>query len=109
MNPRRELYVDDLAEAIVYAMENKLPEHLYNVGSGKDITIKELAEMIQKIIGHQGNIWDESKPDGTKKKLMDVSKMKELGWEYTTELEDGIKKTYSWFLDNNNVFKEVKL
>ena len=109
--PRREfLYVDDLAEAIVYAMENKLPEHLYNVGSGKDITIKELAEMIQKIIGHQGNIiWDESKPDGTKKKLMDVSKMKELGWEYTTELEDGIKKTYSWFLDNNNVFKEIKL
>ena len=109
--PRREfLYVDDLAEAIAYAMENKLPEHLYNVGSGKDITIKELAEMIQKIIGHQGNIiWDESKPDGTKKKLMDVSKMKELGWEYTTELEDGIKKTYSWFLDNNNVFKEIKL
>lgn len=109
--PRREfLYVDDLAEAIVYAMENKLPEHLYNVGSGKDITIKELAEMIQKIIGHQGNIiWDESKPDGTKKKLMDVSKMKELGWEYTTEIEDGIKKTYSWFLDNNNLFKEIKL
>ena len=109
--PRREfLFVDDMAEAVVYALENKLPEHLYNVGSGKDITIKELAEMIQKIIGYQGNIiWDNSKPDGTPRKLMDVSKMKELGWQYSTELEDGIKKTYSWFLDNIDNIKEVKL
>ena len=109
--PRREfLFVDDMAEAVVYALENQLPEHLYNVGTGKDITIKELAEMIQMIIGHQGNIiWDDSKPDGTPRKLMDVSKMKELGWQYSTELEDGIKKTYSWFLENIDNIKEVKL
>ncbi len=109
--PRREfLFVDDMAEAVVYALENQLPEHLYNVGSGKDITIKELAEMIQMIIGHQGNIiWDDSKPDGTTRKLMDVSKMKELGWQYSTQLEDGIKKTYSWFLENIDNIKEVKL
>ena len=109
--PRREfLFVDDMAEAVVYALENQLPEHLYNVGSGKDITIKELAEMIQKIIRHQGNIiWDDSKPDGTPRKLMDVSKMKELGWQYSTELEDGIKKTYLWFLENIDNIKEVKL
>jgi GDP-L-fucose synthase len=109
--PRREfLFVDDMAEAVVYALENQLPEHLYNVGTGKDITIKELAETIQKITGHQGNIvWDDSKPDGTPRKLMDVSKMKELGWQYSTELEDGIKKTYLWFLDNIENIKEVKL
>ena len=109
--PMREfLFVDDMAEAVVYALENKLPEHLYNVGSGKDITIKELAETIQEITGHQGDIiWDDSKPDGTPRKLMDVSKMKELGWEYTTELEVGIKKTYLWFLDKIDTIKEIKL
>jgi GDP-L-fucose synthase len=109
--PMREfLFVDDMAAAVVYALENELPEYLYNVGSGKDITIKELAETIQKVTGHQGEIiWDDSKPDGTPKKLMDVSKMKELGWEYTTELEDGIKKTYSWFMKNKDAIKEIKL
>ena len=109
--PRREfLFVDDLAEAVVYTLERKLPDHLYNVGSGKDITIKELAEMIQNIIGHTGNIvWDESKPDGTPRKLMSVSKMKNIGWEYATELERGIKKTYQWFLDNKDTIKEIKL
>jgi GDP-L-fucose synthase len=109
--PRREfLFVDDMAEAVVYALENKLPEHLYNVGSGKDITIKELAETIQKIIGYQGNIiWDNSKPDGTPRKLMDVSKMNDMGWKYSTELELGIKKTYQWFLNNIDSFKEIKL
>ena len=110
-NPRREfLFVDDMAEAVVYALENNLPDYLYNVGTGRDITIKELAYMIQKATGHQGHIfWDISKPDGTPRKIMDVSKMKELGWHYTTELEVGIKKTYSWFLDNIDNIKEVKL
>jgi len=109
--PMREfLFVDDMAEAIVYALENKLPEHTYNVGSGKDITIKELAETIQRVTGHQGEInWDSSKPDGTPRKLMDVSKMKEMGWEYRTELKEGIKKTYAWFLENIDNIKEVKL
>ena len=109
--PMREfLFVDDMAEAVVFALENILPEYLYNIGSGKDITIKELAETIQNTIGHKGKIiWDASKPDGTPRKLMDVSKMKELGWEYTTELELGIEKTYQWFIENINKIKEVKL
>ena len=109
--PRREfLFVDDMADAVVYALENNLPEYLYNVGTGKDITIKELAETIQKITGHQGEIiWDSSKPDGTPRKLMDVSKMKEMGWEYSAELQQGIEKTYAWFLENIENIKEVKL
>ena len=109
--PMREfLFVDDMAEAVVYALENKLPEYLYNVGSGKDITIKELAETIQQVTGHQGEIiWDTEKPDGTPRKLMDVSKMATLGWEYSTELKEGIEKTYSWFLENIENIKEVKM
>ena len=109
--PMREfLFVDDMAEAVVYALENNLPEYLYNIGTEKDITIKELAETIQSVTGHQGNIlWDASKPDGTPRKLMDVSKIKELGWQYSTELEDGIKKTYKWFLNNIDSYKEIKL
>ena len=109
--PMREfLFVDDMAEAVVYALENNLPEYLYNVGSGKDITIKELAETIQKVVGHQGQIvWDASKPDGTPRKLMDVSKMKELGWSYSTELQQGIEKTYAWFSQNIDTIKEIKL
>jgi GDP-L-fucose synthase len=109
--PMREfLFVDDMAEAVVYALENELPEYLYNVGSGKDITIKELAETIQKVTGHQGQIvWDASKPDGTPRKLMDVSKMKDIGWQYSTELKEGIELTYAWFLENIESIKEVKM
>jgi len=109
--PMREfLFVDDLAEAVVYALENRLQDYLYNVGTGKDITIKVLAENIQKIVGHKGKIvWDDSKPDGTPRKLMDVSKMKSEGWNYSTELEEGIQLTYDWFLDNIDNVKEVKL
>jgi GDP-L-fucose synthase len=109
--PMREfLFVDDMAEAVVYALENSLPEHLYNVGSGVDVTIKELAETIQQSVGHKGDIiWDSSKPDGTPRKLMDVSKMKEIGWASTTELQEGIEKTYDWFLEHVGSFKEVKM
>jgi len=109
--PMREfLFVDDMAEAVVYAIEHELPEYLYNVGSGKDITIKELAETVQKVTGHQGKIiWDSEKPDGTPRKLMDVSKMKDLGWSYSTKLEEGIEKTYTWFLENIEDIKEVKI
>ena len=109
--PMREfLFVDDLAAAVVFSLENKLEEYLYNVGTGKDVTIKELAETIQTIVGHKGQIiWDDSKPDGTPRKLMDVSKMKAEGWEYSTELEVGIQKTYQWFLENIDNVKEVKL
>lgn len=109
--PMREfLFVDDLAQAVVYVLEHKLDEHLYNVGSGKDVTIKELATIIQKITGHQGDvIWDSTKPDGTPRKLMDVSKMKAIGWQYNTELEEGIDKTYNWYLRNISSVKEMKL
>ena len=109
--PLREfLFVDDLAEAVVFALDNELPEHLYNVGTGTDLTIKDLAELIQKVTGHQGEIeWDSSKPDGTPRKLMDISKMHNLGWKHRVELEEGIQKTYDWFLENINNFKEVKM
>jgi GDP-L-fucose synthase len=109
--PMREfLFVDDMAAAVVYVLEHNLPEYLYNIGTGKDITIKELAEIIQKIIGHQGKIiWDATKPDGTPRKLMDISKMQAMGWTYTTELEEGVKKTYQWFLENIDSIKEVKM
>jgi GDP-L-fucose synthase len=109
--PMREfLHVDDMAEAVVFALENKLPEYLYNIGTGKDVTIKELAETTQRVVGHKGQIiWDTSKPDGTPRKLMDVSKMKAIGWQYSTELEDGVKNTYRWFLKNIDSIKEIKL
>ena len=110
-SPMREfLFVDDMAEAVVFALENELPEFLYNIGSGKDITIKELAETIQGVVGYKGNIlWDKSKPDGTPRKLMDVSKMRDLGWSSSTELTEGIEKTYQWFLENIKDLKQIKL
>ena len=109
--PMREfLFVDDMAEAVVFALENKLPEYLYNIGSGKDITIKQLAETIQNVVSHKGDIiWDNSKPDGTPRKLLDVSKMKALGWHYSTNLKEGVEKTYEWFQENIKVLKQIKL
>ncbi|WP_434037628.1 GDP-L-fucose synthase family protein [Formosa sp. 4Alg 33] len=109
--PMREfLYVDDMAQAVVFAVNNTLPEHLYNVGTGTDVTIKELAETIQKVVGHEGDIiWDSEKPDGTPRKLMDVSKLKHAGWSYKTELLQGIENTYAWFLDHQASLKQVKL
>jgi GDP-L-fucose synthase len=109
--PMREfLFVDDMAQAVVFALENKLPDYLYNVGTGEDLTIKQLAETIQKITGHQGDIiWDATKPDGTPRKLMDISKMHDLGWKHQVQLEEGIQKTYDWFLENADKFKQVKM
>ncbi len=110
-SPMREfLFVDDLADAVCFALENKLPENLYNIGTGKDLTIKELAETIQKTVGHKGEIiWDSSKPDGTPRKLMNVDKIKKAGWKYSVDLGEGVQKTYDWFLNNQDKFKEVKL
>jgi GDP-L-fucose synthase len=109
--PLREfLFVDDMAQAVVFALENKLPEYLYNIGTGTDLTIKELAETIQKITGHQGEIiWDATKPDGTPRKLMDISKMHELGWKHQIDLEQGIQLTYDWFVKNVENVKKVSL
>jgi GDP-L-fucose synthase len=108
--PMREfLFVDDMAAAVVFALENELPDYLYNVGTGEDLTIRELAETIQRIVGHQGEIiWDATKPDGTPRKLMDISKMHELGWKHQVHLEEGIQKTYNWFLENIDRFKQLK-
>ena len=110
-SPMREfLHVSDVASAVHFALQHKLDENLYNVGTGKDITIKELAQTIQRIVGHEGEIkWDSSKPDGTPRKLMDVSKLAQQGWTYSIELEDGIRDTYEWFLENEGRFKEVKM
>ena len=109
--PMREfLHVDDLANAVIFALENELPEHLYNVGTSSDVTIKELAETIQIQVGHKGQInWDKSKPDGTPRKLMDSSKMNQLGWHANYNLEQGIANTYSWFIENQSNIKEVKI
>tara|TARA_R100000935_G_C2840897_1_gene170917 strand:+ start:4205 stop:5152 length:948 start_codon:yes stop_codon:yes gene_type:complete len=110
-SPMREfLYVDDMADSVVFAFENKLQDNLYNIGTGKDITIKELAELIQRIVGHSGKIiWDDSKPDGTPRKLMDVDRIKKSGWVASTSLEDGIVLTYKWFLQNIKSYKSIKI
>ena len=91
-------------------MENKFDENLYNVGTGVDLTIKALAELIQKTTGFEGKIiWDSTKPDGTPRKLMDVSKMAQQGWKSKITLEAGIQATYQWFLEHEHTFKEVKI
>jgi GDP-L-fucose synthase len=110
-SPKREfLHVDDLAKAVCYALENSLGEHLYNVGTGTDLSIKELAEKIQKIVGHQGEIqWDSSKPDGTPRKLLDISKLHQEGWHHQIDLDEGIQSTYDWFQSHIDTIKKVKL
>lgn len=102
-SPLREfLYVDDLAEACVYLMNTYSGNETVNIGTGKELTIRELAELVAKVTGYQGKItWDTSKPDGTPRKLLDVSKLEKLGWHYTTELEDGIRMAYDDFLNND--------
>ena len=99
--PKREfLFVDDLAEACVFVMNNKEAKGLINVGVGEDLTIKELAQLIQKTVGFEGELkFDSSKPDGTMRKCMDVSKINNLGWKAKISLEDGIAKVYEWYLN----------
>jgi len=98
-SPMREfLHVDDLGQAVLFALENKLDEHLYNVGTGVDLTIKELAELIQSTVGHEGEIvWDSTKPDGTPRKLMDNSKIQAQGWKSQIQLSAGVETVYNWF------------
>ena len=97
--PKREfLHVDDLASAVVFALENKMKDSLYNVGSGSEISIKELAELIQEITEHKGDIiWDINKPDGTPRKLMDSSKLGELGHNNSIGLKDGAQLLYKYY------------
>jgi GDP-L-fucose synthase len=110
-NPMREfLHVSDLAYGILFAIENKLPESLYNIGTGIDISIKELANIIQKVVQFEGEInWDTAKPDGTPRKLMNNSKLQNLGWNHKIDLTEGIIQTYNWFLENQNGLKELKM
>ena len=101
-SPLREfLYVDDLADACVFLMENYSGEETVNVGTGKELTIRELAGLVARVVGYEGEIeWDPSRPNGTPRKLLDVSKLGAMGWRYSTELEDGIRLAYGDFLDN---------
>ncbi|XP_047971369.1 putative GDP-L-fucose synthase 2 [Salvia hispanica] len=100
--PLREfLHVDDLADAIVFLLDNYSGLEHVNVGSGKEVTIKELAELVKEVVGYQGHIiWDSTKPDGTPRKLMDSSKLATLGWEPNISLKDGLAHTYKWYLEN---------
>jgi GDP-L-fucose synthase len=96
---REFLFVDDLADALIFLMNNYTGEEHVNVGTGTDVSIKELAQLICKVVGYDGKlVFDTSKPDGTPKKLLDVSKINSLGWEAKVSLEDGIRKTYDWYL-----------
>lgn len=101
--PLREfLYVDDLADACVYLMNTYSGNETVNLGTGKELSIRELAELVKKVVGFKGNItFDTTKPDGTPRKLLNVSKLEKLGWKYKTELEDGIKLAYEDFLNND--------
>ena len=110
-SPMREfLHADDLGQAVLFALENKLDEYLYNVGTGVDLTIKELANLIRETVGHQGEIiWDNTKPDGTPRKLMDNSKLEAQGWSSSIQLSDGIKSTYAWYKDSHSKIREVQI
>ena len=100
--PLREfLYVDDMADACVFLLENYDGEEHVNVGTGKELTIGELAEMVKRVVGFKGELkFNSDKPDGTMRKLLDVSKLDATGWKYKVELEDGVKMAYKWFEEN---------
>ena len=110
-SPMREfLHVDDLGEAVLFAVENVLQDSIYNVGTGIDITIKDLAEKIQNLVGHEGSIiWDEAKPDGTPRKLLEVSKIGKEGWSSSKNLDFGIRETFDWFQKNIKSIRQVKI
>ncbi|MDH3588924.1 MAG: GDP-L-fucose synthase [Gammaproteobacteria bacterium] len=97
--PRREfLHVDDLADGCVFLMESGCKKGIYNIGAGTDVTIRELAELIADIVGYTGEfVYDAGKPDGTPRKLLDVSRMSDLGWRAKNSLRDGIAQTYAWY------------
>lgn len=101
-SPLREfMYVDDLADLCVFLMNNYSGNETVNAGVGKELSIKELTEIVAKVVGYTGNIkWDSTKPNGTPRKLLDITKAKKMGWSYSTELEDGIRMTYEDFLSN---------
>jgi len=103
-SPYREfLHVDDLADASVFCMKNYEDSSIINVGTGIDLTIKELAEKISNVVGYTGIIkWNTNKPNGTHRKLLNVDRLSNLGWKYSIDLEEGLNKTYDWYLRNYN-------
>lgn len=105
-NARRELlFVDDMADACVYLMETYSGNDFFNVGMGIDVSITELSLLIKDIVGYEGNLeYDRSMPDGMPQKLMDCSRLKQMGWSYKTSLREGLEKTYKWYLDNYDRF-----
>nr|WP_293845189.1 GDP-L-fucose synthase [uncultured Arsenicibacter sp.] len=107
-SPRREfLHADDLADACFFLMQNYDGEQFVNIGTGEDVTIRELAEMVKDAVGFAGEIrWNTEKPDGTPRKLMDVSRLHDMGWRHTTDLKEGIEKTYQDFLANVELYVE---
>ena len=107
--PKREfLYSDDLADACVYLMNHYNEDEIINIGVGEDVSIKELAETIQRVVGFEGELnFDTTKPDGTPRKLVDTTKINQLGWKAKVELEDGINKAYEWFLNNTDRLEKV--
>ncbi|QJW91840.1 GDP-L-fucose synthase [Spirosoma taeanense] len=106
--PRREfLHADDLADACLFLMENYDGEQFVNIGTGEDVTIRQLTELVKAVIGYDGEIrWNTDKPDGTPRKLMDVSRLHAMGWKHTTELQQGIEQTYQDFLTNEVIYVE---
>jgi len=98
-SPRREfLYVDDLAEALIFLMENAGKAGIFNIGTGQDISLREVAELVAEIVGYTGPVfWEVEKPDGTPRKVLDVSKINALGWKASTSLRTAIEKTYAWY------------
>ena len=103
-SPMREfLHVDDLGNAVLFAIENELRHGLYNVGTGKDISIMDLANIVREITENNAEIiWDSTKPDGTPRKLMNTELLQKEGWSYTIDLEKGIEETFNWFVENHS-------
>lgn len=112
-SPKREfLHVDDLACACVFLMQNYNNGEIINIGTGEDVSIKELASLIKEIVGYKGEItWNESYPNGAPRKLLDVSKIHNFGWRHKINLKDGIKDTYEWYkkaYDNNKIKRRIR-
>jgi len=107
--PKREfLYSDDLADACVYLMNHYNEDEIINIGVGEDVSIKELAETVQRVVGFEGELkFDTTKPDGTPRKLVDTTKINQLGWKADVKLEDGISLAYEWFLNNTETVKKA--
>jgi GDP-L-fucose synthase len=96
------MHADDLADAILFLMDRYESPEVINVGTGRDVSISELAEIVRAVVGYQGVVrWDSSRPDGTPRKLLDVSRLSELGWKASVDVLDGIRSTYSWFVRNS--------